>query len=204
MEFIKEASKDIVISLGHSTADYETATEAFQKGASHVTHLFNAMPPFAHRDTGIVGAAYDDKKVHVEMICDGIHVSDPMIRAAFCLYTDERIILISDSMRAAGMPDGSYTLGGQDVTVKGRLATLKDGTIAGSVTNLMDCMRHVVKSAGIPLASAVKAATINPARELGIEKAHGQITEGALSNLLILDQDLNIKDIIFKGQVLSL
>lgn len=127
MEFIKEASKDIVISLGHSTADYETATEAFQKGASHVTHLFNAMPPFAHRDTGIVGAAYDDKKVHVEMICDGI-----------------------------------------------------------------------------PLASAVKAATINPARELGIEKAHGQITEGALSNLLILDQDLNIKDIIFKGQVLSL
>ncbi len=204
MEFIKEASKDIVISLGHSTADYETATEAFQKGASHVTHLFNAMPPFAHRDTGIVGAAYDDKKVHAEMICDGIHVSDPMIRAAFCLYTDERIILISDSMRAAGMPDGSYTLGGQDVTVKGRLATLKDGTIAGSVTNLMDCMRHVVKSAGIPLASAVKAATINPARELGIEKAHGQITEGALSNLLILDQDLNIKDIIFKGQVLSL
>ncbi len=127
MEFIKEASKDIVISLGHSTADYETATEAFQKGASHVTHLFNAMPPFAHRDTGIVGAAYDDKKVHVEMICDGIS-----------------------------------------------------------------------------LASAVKAATINPARELGIEKAHGQITEGALSNLLILDQDLNIKDIIFKGQVLSL
>lgn len=202
MDFIKEASKEIVISLGHSTADYETAMQAFEAGASHVTHLFNAMPPFAHRDTGIVGAAFDTPNAKAEMICDGIHVSDSMIRAAFRLFTDERIILISDSMRACGMPDGSYTLGGQDVTVKGRLATLADGTIAGSVTNLMDCMRHVVQEAGIPLASAVKAATFNPAKELGIEKVHGQITEGALSNLLILDSELQIKDIVFQGKLL--
>ena len=201
-DFIKEASKDIIISLGHSTADYRTAKEAFELGARHVTHLFNAMPPFAHRDTGIVGAAFDDDRVHVELISDGIHVSDPMIRAAFRLYTDDRIILISDSMRAAGMPDGSYTLGGQAVTVNGKLATLADGTIAGSVTNLMNCMRYAVREAGIPLESAVKAATINPARELGIEQNYGQIAEGAMADLIILTPDLEIKDIIFKGKVL--
>ncbi len=201
-DFIKEASKDITISLGHSTADYRTAKEAFELGARHVTHLFNAMPPFAHRDTGIVGAAFDDDRVHVELISDGIHVSDPMIRAAFRLYTDDRIILISDSMRAAGMPDGSYTLGGQAVTVNGKLATLADGTIAGSVTNLMNCMRYAVREAGIPLESAVKAATINPARELGIEQNYGQIAEGAMADLVILTPDLEIKDIIFKGKVL--
>jgi N-acetylglucosamine-6-phosphate deacetylase len=201
-DFIKEASKDIIISLGHSTADYRTAKEAFELGARHVTHLFNAMPPFAHRDTGIVGAAFDDDRVHVELISDGIHVSDPMIRAAFRLYTDDRIILISDSMRAAGMPDGSYTLGGQAVTVNGKLVTLADGTIAGSVTNLMNCMRYAVREAGIPLESAVKAATINPARELGIEQNYGQITEGAMADLIILTPDLEIKDIIFKGKVL--
>lgn len=201
-DFIKEASKDITISLGHSTADYRTAKEAFELGARHVTHLFNAMPPFAHRDTGIVGAAFDDDRVHVELISDGIHVSDPMIRAVFRLYTDDRIILISDSMRAAGMPDGSYTLGGQAVTVNGKLATLADGTIAGSVTNLMNCMRYAVREAGIPLESAVKAATINPARELGIEQNYGQITEGAMADLVILTPDLEIKDIIFKGKAL--
>ena len=167
-----------------------------------MTHLFNAMPPFAHRDTGIVGAAFDDDRVHVELISDGIHVSDPMIRAAFRLYTDDRIILISDSMRAAGMPDGSYTLGGQAVTVNGKLATLADGTIAGSVTNLMNCMRYAVREAGIPLESAVKAATINPARELGIEQNYGQIAEGTMADLVILTPDLEIKDIIFKGKVL--
>ena len=201
-EFIAEASKTIRVSLGHSTADYQTAKEAFEKGARHVTHLFNAMPPFAHRDTGIVGAAFDDKRVRVELISDGIHVSAPMIRAAFQLYTDDRIVLISDSMRAAGIPDGSYTLGGQCVTVHGKLATLKDGTIAGSVTNLMNCLRYAVKEASIPLASAVKAATINPALELSIEKDYGQITPGAMADLVILDKDLEIRSIIFKGAVL--
>ena len=149
-----------------------------------------------------MGAAFDDKRVRVELISDGIHVSAPMIRAAFQLYTDDRIVLISDSMRAAGMSDGSYTLGGQGVTVHGKLATLKDGTIAGSVTNLMNCLRYAVKEASIPLASAVKAATINPALELSIEKDYGQITPGAMADLVILDKDLEIRSIIFKGAVL--
>lgn len=201
-KFIEEARKEMIVSLGHSTAGYEAARKAFDLGARHVTHLFNAMLPFAHRDTGIAGAAFDDKRVRAELICDGIHVSAPMVRAAFQLYSDDRILLISDSMRAAGMPDGTYTLGGQEVTVKGALATLADGTIAGSVTNLMNCLRFAVQTAGIPLPSAIKAATINPAKELGIEKKHGQITEAAYANLVILTADLTIKDIIFKGKLL--
>lgn len=203
MDFISAVKDQIIVSLGHSTANYATASEAFSKGARHVTHLLDAMSPFGHRDTGIVGAAFDNPAVRVELISDGIHISDSMIRAVFQLFTEERVILISDSMRAAGMPDGSYTLGGQAVTVNGRLATLADGTIAGSVTNLMDCMRYAIRHAGIPLEKAVKAATMNPARELGIEKLHGQITEGALANLVILDKDLHIKDIIFHGRILS-
>lgn len=199
---ISGAAREFVISLGHSTADYQTARRAFTLGARHVTHLFNAMSPFAHRDTGIAGAAFDDQRVHVELICDGIHVSDSMIRAAFQLYTDDRILLISDSMRAAGMPDGSYTLGGQQVTVRGRLALLADGTIAGSVTNLMDCLRYAVKHAGIPLESALKAATINPARELGLGEKYGQIAPGSYADLVILDADLTIRDILFRGRVL--
>lgn len=201
-KLIESAQKEMLVSLGHSTANYETARKAFDLGARHVTHLFNAMLPLAHRDTGIAGAAFDDKRVRVELICDGIHVSAPMVRAAFQLYSDDRILLISDSMRAAGMPDGIYTLGGQEVTVKGHLATLSDGTIAGSVTNLMDCLRWIVQTAGIPLPSAIKAATINPAKELGIEKKHGQITVGAYADLVILTADLAIRDIIFKGKLL--
>ena len=202
MDLIRRASKDTLISLGHSTACYRQAAEAFQAGACHVTHLFNAMPPFGHRDTGIIGAAFDDPKVHAELICDGIHVSAPMIRAAFRLFSDDRLILISDSMRATGMPDGDYSLGGQPVHVYGKLATLEDGTIAGSVTNLMDCLRYAVLEAGIPLESAVKAAAVNPAGELSLSHLHGQIKKGAFANLLVLTPDLQIKQIIFHGRLL--
>lgn len=202
MDLIRECCEDTVISLGHSTACYRQAAEAFQEGACHVTHLFNAMPPFGHRDTGIIGAALDNPKVHAELICDGIHVSAPMIRAAFRLFTDDRLILISDSMRATGMPDGVYSLGGQSVHVCGGLATLEDGTIAGSVTNLMDCLRYAVLEAGIPLESAVKAAAVNPARELSLSQLHGQIKKGAFANLLVLTPDLQIKQIIFHGRLL--
>ena len=125
-----------------------------------------------------------------------------MIRAAFRLFSDDRLILISDSMRATGMPDGDYSLGGQSVHVCGKLATLEDGTIAGSVTNLMDCLRYAVLEAGIPLESAVKAAALNPARELSLSHLHGQIKKGAFANLLVLTPDLQIKQIIFHGRLL--
>lgn len=201
LDFIEEIKDSITVSIGHTTANYETALKAFQKGATHVTHLFNAMPSFSHRDTGVIGAAFDMPDNHVELICDGIHVSESMIRAVFQLFTDNRVVLVSDSMMAAGCPDGEYTLGGQSVTVKGKLATLHDGTIAGSVTNLSDCFRYAV-SIGIPVESALKAVTINPARAIGIDKDYGSIAPGKIANLLILDNNLHVKAIIFHGEIL--
>lgn len=200
LSLIQKIHNDITVSLGHTTADYQTAKAAFENGACHVTHLFNAMPAFLHRNTGVIGAAFDSKSTHVELICDGVHISDSMIRAGFQLFTDDRIVLISDSMMATGMPDGVYALGGQAVTVQKNRATLLDGTIAGSVTNLMDCFRYAV-SIGIPLTSALKAATINPARAIGIDKEYGSITPGKIANLLILNHNLTIKDVILHGKI---
>lgn len=199
MPFIAAVKDEVVIALAHTTADYDTATEAFASGASHVTHLFNAMPPFHHRDPGVIGAAADTKECRVELICDGIHVHPSMVRAAFSLFGPDRIILISDSMRAAGLADGQYTLGGQDVHVQGKLATLNDGTIAGSVTNLMDCVQTAVKKMGIPLADAVACATINPAKEIGIYDHCGSITPGKDADLVLLDENLRVRAVYIDG-----
>lgn len=202
MEAIETLKDKIVISIAHTAADYETAAKAFQKGASHVTHLFNAMNPFSHRAPGVVGAAFDAPDCDVELICDGIHIHPSMVRAVFQLFSDNHVILISDSMMAAGMPDGNYTLGGQAVKVTGNLATLESGTIAGSATNLFDCMRTAV-SMGIPLESALKAATINPARSIGIDSYTGLLAAGKDADILILNKDLSIRTIIAKGQTVS-
>ena len=143
MEFIRELKDETVISLGHTAANYDTAREALRQGACHVTHLYNAMMPLGHRAPGLIGAASEDDNCVAELICDGIHIHESMVRAAFRLFPG-RIALISDSMRATGMENGSYDLGGQRVTVNGGLATLEDGTIAGSATNLFDGMRNAV------------------------------------------------------------
>ena len=161
LDFIREASGEVRVSIAHTTADYDTAMAAFAAGASHVTHLFNAMPPFTHRAPGVVGAAFDTPDCRVELICDGVHIHPSVVRSVFKLFGADRVVLISDTMRAAGMADGDYTLGGQPVIKKGKHATLADGTLAGSVTDLMDCMRTAV-SFGIPLADAVRAAAVNP------------------------------------------
>ncbi len=203
MECIDELKDEVVISVAHTTADYETALKAFKRGASHVTHLYNAMPAFTHRSPGVIGAAFDCEHVHAELICDGVHIEPSVIRATFKMFGDDRIILISDSMMATGLHDGKYTLGGQDVTVVGNKATLADGTIAGSATNLMKCMRTAV-SFGIPLASAVKCAAVNPAKEIGIYDRYGSITPGKYANLVLLDQDLKLVKVLLKGKEISL
>ena len=199
MEFIDAVAGEVTVSIAHTTADYDTAMEAYRRGAREATHLFNAMPPFTHRAPGVVGAAFDSPEVNVELICDGVHIHQSVIRAVFKLFGADRVVLISDTMRAAGMPDGDYTLGGQAVSVKGNYATLADGTLAGSVTDLMSCMKTAV-SFGIPLHDAVRAAAVNPARVLGIDKTHGSLTPGKTANAVILDPSLNIKAIYFKGQ----
>lgn len=189
-EFIEALHDRVSISLGHSSAGYEIADEAYKAGANHGTHLFNAMPPFHHRDPGIIGAAADHSHVMVEVICDGIHIHPAVIRAVFRLFGEDRVILISDAIRAAGMEDGLYELGGQEVHKKGSRATLSDGTLAGSVTNLFDCMKNAVNF-GIPLRAAVKAASQNPARSIG-EKGLGRIAPGMEADLLLVDRDLNL------------
>ncbi len=203
MELIEKRHGRTVISLAHTCADYDTAMRAFEKGACHVTHLYNAMPPYTHRAPGVIGAAADTTKAEVELICDGVHIHPAAVRTTFKIFGDDRIILISDSMRATGLEDGDYTLGGQDVKVTGNLAALKDGTIAGSVTNLLDCMRTAVLSMGIPLESAVKCAAVNPAKSVGIYEEHGSITAGKKADVVLLKKDgLTLRQVILNGQLL--
>ncbi len=200
MEFIDRANGEVVISLAHTASDYDTARKAIEHGASHATHLYNAMPPMNHRNPGVIGAVRDSEKCHVELICDGVHIHPSVIRATFAMFGAERMILISDSMRATGLKDGEYTLGGQPVTVRGNLATLHDGTIAGSATNLMDCMRFAVKEAGIPLETAVMCATENPAKEIGIFHETGSIAAGKKADFVLLDKELNVIGVYIDGK----
>ncbi|MCR2049661.1 N-acetylglucosamine-6-phosphate deacetylase [Acetatifactor muris] len=194
MEFVRELHNEVSISLGHTGADYDTAKAALKAGANHVTHLFNAMLPLGHRAPGLIGAAAEEENCMAELICDGIHVHESMVRAAFKLFPG-RIVLISDSMRAAGMEDGTYDLGGQQVTVNGKLATLSDGTIAGSATNLYDCMRTAV-SFGIPVEEAIAAATINPARSIGIYDRVGSLSPGKRADVILADRNLKLVKVI--------
>lgn len=203
MDFIEKKHGEVVLSLANTAADYDTAILTFEKGASNVTHMYNAMNPFTHRAPGLVGAAADTKKVEVELICDGVHIHPAAVRATFNLFGDDRIILISDSMMATGLEDGDYSLGGQAVKVVGNLATLKDGTIAGSATNLMDCMRTAVLKMGIPMESAVKCAAVNPAKSVGIYDRCGSITPGKRANVVLLQkEDLSLRQVIVEGKPL--
>ncbi|MCI2049380.1 MAG: N-acetylglucosamine-6-phosphate deacetylase [Lachnospiraceae bacterium] len=195
---IRELSEELVVSLGHTAADYDTACDAFAAGATHVTHLCNAMQPLLHRAPGLIGAAADCG-AEVEVICDGIHIHPSMIRSIFKLFDEEHVILISDSMEAVGMPDGRYELGGQEVTVKGHLATLENGTIAGSATNLYDCMVNAIRC-GVPEESAILAATRNPARSIGIDDRFGGISEGKAGDLLITDENYRLEKVLLGGK----
>lgn len=201
LEFIREVAEEVAVAVAHTTADYDTTVAAFHAGARHVTHLFNAMPPFHHRNPGVVGAAADTPNVRAEIICDGVHIHASVIRSMFKLFGPERMVLISDSLRATGMPDGKYPFGGQEIVVKGNRATLahEPDTLAGSITDLMGCMKTAV-SFGIPLHDAVTAAAVNSAKAIGIYSRVGSLDTGKLANLVILDQDLEIKGIVFRGE----
>lgn len=201
MECIERIKDDVRVSLAHTAASYEVAREAYEKGARHATHLYNAMPGFGHRSPGVIGAACENDNVTVELICDNVHVHAAAVRTTFRMFGDDRICMISDTMEACGLTDGKYSLGGQDVYVKGNLATLKDGTIAGSATNLMNCLRTAVKVMGIPLESAVKCSAVNPAKAIGIYDNYGSLCPGKIANVVLLDKDLNIVHVIQEGKV---
>ena len=188
------------ISLAHTNADYDTAMRAFDAGADHAVHLYNAMPPFTHRQPGVVGAVADSPHVYAELICDGVHIHPSVVRATFRMLGADRVVFISDSMRAAGMPNGRYTLGGLDVQVEGRQATLiSDGSLAGSASNLMECLRTAVTQMQIPLETAVACATVNPAKCLGVFDTRGSIAIGKKADVVLLDSSLALKAVIKDG-----
>ena len=199
MEMIRQTSDRLKVSLGHTVADYDTAFEAIKSGASHITHLFNAMPAFTHREPGVVGAAMDTD-VTVELICDGFHIHPAVVRSVFKMFGADRVVLVSDAMRACGLANGDYELGGQPVKLTDGKAALADGTLAGSATDLMNCMKNAV-SFGIPLADAVRAASLNPAKVAGASNCTGSITIGKSADLLIIDDQLALQKVIIGGVV---
>ena len=191
LDFVEKASQLCTVSIAHTTADYDQAKAAFDKGVTHATHLFNAMSGLHHRKPGVVGAVFDDSRVRGELICDGFHIHPAVLRAAFRLLGD-RALIVSDSMRANGMPEGeAFDLGGQMVTVHQGKALLPDGTIAGSVTNLHQEIKNLV-SFGVPFEQAVKAATLLPARAIGLDGEIGSIAPGKRADLVMLDENLDI------------
>lgn len=197
-EFIREVSKSCAVSVAHSAAGYETAIEAFQSGASQATHLFNGMNQLHHRDPAIIGAAFDSG-AYAELICDGLHIHPSVIRIVFRLF-GKKTLLISDSLRCAGMPDGCCELGGQPIVVRKGRATLLNGTLAGSCISLLEGVRNAIRF-GIAPEDAFCAATEAPAKAIGIDGSRGSIESGKLSDMLILDNNFNLVTTIINGEI---
>lgn len=197
VEFTRQAKELCAVSVAHTNADYEDACAVFDAGATHLTHLFNAMPPIHHRSPGVIGAASECETVSAELICDGQHVHESAVRMAFRLFPG-RVCLISDSLRCCGMPDGTYALGGQEVFLKDGVARLSDGTIAGSAANLYDCMLNAIRM-GIDVAAAIDAATIAPAREMGCDGEIGSIEPGKRADFVVCDAALRRKAVYIGG-----
>lgn len=196
--FVAKAKDCCTVSIAHTDATYEEAKAAIDAGVTHLTHLYNAMPSIHHRKPGVIGAASENAAVTAEIICDGIHVHPSSVRMAFKLFGAQRFCLISDSLRCCGMPDGEYELGGQQVFLKDNVARLADGTIAGSATNLYDCMVNAVLF-GIPKEDAIRAATYNPARELRRLDCVGSIANGKFADFIICNANLSRKAVYIGG-----
>ena len=200
-EFIEKAKDLCTVSVAHTDSDYENAAMAFQMGASHLTHLYNAMPGIHHRNPGVIPAASEAPHVRAELICDGMHVHPASVRLAFAIFGGERMILVSDALRCCGMPDGEYELGGQPVFLAGGVAKLADGTLAGSATNLYDCMRNAILF-GIPEADAVRASTYNPACSLGVQDQVGSIATGKCADFIVCRGDYTGRRVFLAGKEL--
>lgn len=198
-ELIDEALKaDIVVSLGHTDATYAEAMRAISRGARHAAHVFNAMRPFAHRETGVLGAILTSPAVTAELIADGVHVDDAAIRILLATKGSQGMILVSDGIAATGMPDGKYRLGTFEVTVAGGVARNSEGRLAGSTLTLDRALRHMV-ALGIPLCEVLPMLTSSPARLLGLEKRKGCLVAGADADLILLDDQLQVAGVMTRG-----
>lgn len=201
VEFTRRASEKCRVSVAHTAAGYDQAAAMFDAGATHLTHLFNAMSGIHHRHPGPIGAASERESVTAELICDGIHVHPSAVRMAFRLFPG-RICLISDALRCCGMADGSYSLGGQEILLSGGVARLTGGAIAGSAADLYQCMRRAV-SFGIPREQAVWAATALPARVIGRESETGAIADGRAADFVICGGELEPEAVYLGGKRLE-
>jgi N-acetylglucosamine-6-phosphate deacetylase len=199
-DFIEECKKrNIVVSIGHSSATYDEAMRAISAGAAQITHLFNGMQPFHHRKPSVVGAALDTD-VNCELIADNVHVHPAMQRLVYKIKGSDHLILVTDSMRACMLPDGESELGGQVVIVKDQVAKLRDGTIAGSVLTMNEAIRKFQYNTGAPLPEIIKLVTVNPAKELGIYDLKGSIESGKQADLVLFDDTIEIFTTIVKGK----
>ena len=197
MEFIKQCKT--AVSLGHTDADYECASDAFKAGAKCLTHTFNAMPGLHHRDPGPIGAAVDND-AYVEVICDGLHIHKSVITMLYRTFGADRMVLISDSMRATGLCDGEYEFGGQMITVKDSVARTEEGAIAGSTTNLMGCVKKAIEF-GIPVSDAFKMASETPAKLINVKK--GRLLPGYDADFIVVDDELNVITTVVGGEIVS-
>ena len=203
VEYINKVKEYTGVSLAHTNADYASAKKAFDAGARHAVHLFNAMSAFTHRDPGVVGAVSDSPHVSAEIITDGVHVHPAMVRTAFRFNGADRMIIISDSLRSTGMPDGDYVLGGQAIIKKGKYCRLAEGgALAGSVSNQFECMVNAVKEMEIPLETAVACSTIHPAKAIGVDDLYGTIEEGKYGDLVLLNEELELMAVVKRGKVI--
>ena len=200
-EFVEKACKLCTVSVAHTDSDYDHAKAAFDAGATHLTHLYNGMPSIHHRNPGVIPAAAENPNVRAEIICDGLHIHPASVRLAFSIFGAERMIIISDALRCCGMPDGEYELGGQQVFLSGGIAKLSDGTIAGSATNLFECMRRAM-TFGIPEEAAIRAASYNPACSLGAEDKIGSIETGKYADFLVCNSDYSEKTVYMGGKAI--
>ncbi|MBR2040745.1 MAG: N-acetylglucosamine-6-phosphate deacetylase [Clostridia bacterium] len=200
-EGIKEIRKncDVKVSIGHTDATFEETLAGIEAGATHITHLFNAQTPLHHRNPGVVGAALL-KDVYTELICDTFHVHKGLFEL-IAKTKGDKLVLITDCTRAGGMPDGEYTLGGQKIFVNGIKCLLEDGTIAGSVLKLNNAVKNFFDNADIPLWDAVAAASLNPAKAIGVDDRKGSLEKGKDADIIITDRDFNIKKTIIGGKV---
>ncbi len=198
-DFIRQACRDCTVSIAHTDASYDEAKAAIAAGVTHLTHLYNAMPPLHHRMPGVIAAAAESGKVRAEVICDGMHVHPAMIRLAFRIFGPERMILVSDALRCCGMPDGAYMLAGQTVYLRENVAKLADGTLAGAAANLYRCMQNAI-AFGIPAPDAIRAATWNPACAVGAEKEVGSISDGKFADFVICDEKFRRLAVYLNGE----
>ncbi|MBO5913393.1 MAG: N-acetylglucosamine-6-phosphate deacetylase [Clostridia bacterium] len=198
IEFIKQVAGECSVSIGHTDCTYDDAVKAIEAGSNSLTHTFNAMPPMLHRAPGPIGAAME-KNIYAEVICDGKHVQKAAVLALYKMFGSDRMILISDTIRPAGCPDGKYDSGGLDVYMQNGVATLKDGTLAGGSQPLLFGVKKAVEF-GIDFYEAVKMATETPANSIGLNK--GRVEEGFDADLLVLNDDLSIDKVIIGGKTI--